>query len=325
MTPECEIPTGPPSGIPTSIAMAPRGFDLNDVVRGLCDPALYAEVDAFVKNAVFLDDMSPQQNAVVVFVEWQNIAERLHSDDRHAFLDCIQRWTAAPDVDEANDDSHGAGLTPFMPYDWTDTLNDEPPPPEPQEVVLSGGNGGKVTKSAAGNDSIPPEFTEDALALRFSEAHAHELRYVAAWGQWCAWTGTHWEHEKTLRVYDLARKICRAAAEQCRKPAVSSTLRKARTVGAIEMLVRSDRRQAATTNQWDANQWILNTPGGTVDLKTGKTRPHRADEYCTKITAVAPGKLPEVAGIPRRSHRLQCRSHRLSTTRLGLCIDRRHP
>ena len=33
----------------------------------------------------------------------------------------------------------------------------------------------------------------------------------------------------------------------------------------------------------------MNTPAGIVDLRTGDSRPHRREDYCTKITAVAPG------------------------------------
>ena len=46
---------------------------------------------------------------------------------------------------------------------------------------------------------------------------------------------------------------------------------------------------AATTDQWDANPWLLNTPDGTVDLKTGKQREHKVEDYFTRITAVGPG------------------------------------
>jgi putative DNA primase/helicase len=52
---------------------------------------------------------------------------------------------------------------------------------------------------------------------------------------------------------------------------------------------RSDRRIAATINQWDSDPWLLNTPGGVIDLRTGQTRPNRPEDYATKITAVAPG------------------------------------
>lgn len=48
-------------------------------------------------------------------------------------------------------------------------------------------------------------------------------------------------------------------------------------------------RHAATVDQWDADPWLLNTPDGVVDLKTGDLRPHRVEDYMTKITAVGPG------------------------------------
>jgi putative DNA primase/helicase len=57
----------------------------------------------------------------------------------------------------------------------------------------------------------------------------------------------------------------------------------------VERLARSDRRHAATVEQWDVNPWLLNTPGGVVDLRTGELRPALREDYMTKITAVAPG------------------------------------
>ena len=40
--------------------------------------------------------------------------------------------------------------------------------------------------------------------------------------------------------------------------------------------------------QLDADGYLLNTPAGAVDLRTGAIRPHSPEDYCTKITAVAP-------------------------------------
>ena len=39
-------------------------------------------------------------------------------------------------------------------------------------------------------DSVRPQFSDDALALRFAERYGDELRYVAKWSQWLRWTGT---------------------------------------------------------------------------------------------------------------------------------------
>ena len=60
-----------------------------------------------------------------------------------------------------------------------------------------------------------------------------------------------------------------------------------------ERLAKADRRLAATSEQWDADPWLLNTPDGIIDLRTGNMRIARPEDYCTKITAVAPsGECP---------------------------------
>jgi putative DNA primase/helicase len=111
----------------------------------------------------------------------------------------------------------------------------------------------------------PPAFSDDALALRFAKRHANELRYVAEWGKWLSWADDLWRPDKTLRAFDLARVICRAAATECNKPKLSVLLTSAKTVAAIERLAKSDRRLAAADDQWDGRIDDLNTPtkGGT--------------------------------------------------------------
>ena len=62
---------------------------------------------------------------------------------------------------------------------------------------------------------IPTEFSDESLALRFTEQHGATLRYVAAWGCWYEWTGSIWRQDNTLRVFDLARRLCRKASAEC--------------------------------------------------------------------------------------------------------------
>jgi putative DNA primase/helicase len=135
----------------------------------------------------------------------------------------------------------------------------------------------------------PPEFSDEALALRFAEQHASNLRYVAPWGNWLCWDGTRWRFDKTLHVFDRARFICREAASRANDLRVQMAVASANTVAAVERLARADRRLAATTDRWDAIPWLLNTPAGILDLHTGATRPARIDDYATKITGIAPG------------------------------------
>lgn len=157
---------------------------------------------------------------------------------------------------------------------------------------------------------LPPDFTEDEIAMRFSESFAPSLRYVAAWGRWMLWDGKIWRKDDTLRAFDLVRRHCRQMSADASDPKVKMTLTSAKMVAAIEKLVRADRLQATTADQWDGNPWLLNTPCGVVDLKTGQIMGHKPSYQMTKITAVAPDKetdcpqwlafLDKVCGNDRR-------------------------
>jgi putative DNA primase/helicase len=136
---------------------------------------------------------------------------------------------------------------------------------------------------------VPAEFSDESLTLRFTEAHGGTLRFVSAWGRWYEWTGTHWRADDTLRVFDLSRRLCRQASSECEKEKLAAMIASAKTVAAVERLAKADRRHAATVEQWDNDPWLLNTPGGTVDLRTGKMRVHRPADHITKTTAVTPG------------------------------------
>ncbi len=138
-------------------------------------------------------------------------------------------------------------------------------------------------------DDLPPGLTEIDLAAEFTRRHGAAYRFVAAWGRWLKWTGTHWQDEQTLEVFDLARRVCRDTAAMAEKATQAAAISKANTVAAVERLARADRQHAATIDQWDADSWLLNTRAGVVDLRDGKMRRHRPDQHLTKITAVAPG------------------------------------
>ena len=131
--------------------------------------------------------------------------------------------------------------------------------------------------------------TEDALALAFTRRYHRDWRYVAGWGRWLVWDGNRWRTEDTLAATDLIRSVCRHAAVRADNPKVAAKLASSSTVGGVERLARADRRHAATTEEWDADPWLLNTPGGVVDLKTGRQRPHDRADRMTKITTATPG------------------------------------
>ena len=110
----------------------------------------------------------------------------------------------------------------------------------------------------------PPAFSDEALALRFAELHADDLRYVAAWGKWLI------VGRRALAVRrDAGRpttwcaKFAATLPAQCNKPKLASALAQ-----------RQDRRgrRAAwrapiagsppSVDQWDADPGLINTRAG---------------------------------------------------------------
>jgi P4 family phage/plasmid primase-like protien len=152
------------------------------------------------------------------------------------------------------------------------------------EAPALGHNGGPPLDDAV----RPAESTEDAVALAFSARHAGVLRYVATWGAWLVWDGARWRRDELQWVRDLARAECRLAASRAEQKPISDRLSKAATVTAVERLAQADRRHARGTDGWDADPYMLNTPGGVVDLRTGALLPHDPDLAMTKVAGFAP-------------------------------------
>ena len=143
----------------------------------------------------------------------------------------------------------------------------------------------------------------------------------ASRGRWLVWDGCRWRTEDTLAATDLIRSVCRHAALKSNNPKIAAKLASASTVGGVERLARADRRHAATTDEWDADPWLLNTPGGVVDLKTGRTRTNERADRMTKITTATPrGKCPQwtafLAGITGGDGELQAYLQRM----VGYCL-----
>lgn len=130
-------------------------------------------------------------------------------------------------------------------------------------------------------------LTEDSLALQFVADFGNDYRYAPGWG-WMRWDGTRWMRDVGLQHYDDARKIAREFGDSDGvTPTESRRIANARTVGAIVQLARADRKLVVMPDAFDADAGVLNTPTGTVNLRTGEARPHRRD-LVTRCTAVAP-------------------------------------
>lgn len=144
-------------------------------------------------------------------------------------------------------------------------------------------------------------LSHDALALEMGRlGWDRDARYVATWGRWLFWTGTHWRRDETLaaltRVRDFLRAradevlACATNAERKRAKAKAEEMRSAGFVAAVQSLARANPRSAAQVDDFDGDLMLLGTPEGTVDLRSGRLLPPRREDGITKLTAVGPAE-----------------------------------
>jgi putative DNA primase/helicase len=107
-------------------------------------------------------------------------------------------------------------------------------------------------------------------------------------GKWFVWDGRRWEMDVRLTAREQAKATCRSEAQKCNKEKAAKLIASARTVSSVERLGQCDPRLVAVADQWDSDPWLLNTPDGTIDLRTGRMRPHDPGDYITKVTGISP-------------------------------------
>ncbi len=130
--------------------------------------------------------------------------------------------------------------------------------------------------------------TDDDLTEAFNTIYGDNWRYCDQWGKWFVWTGQCWNQDKVLYVYHLSRLLCRAAASQAEKERQRNRLASTSTIQNVVKLARSAPCHATTADEWDCDPWLLNTPGGVVDLKTGRLRAHCRSDMMTRMTTATP-------------------------------------
>ena len=130
-------------------------------------------------------------------------------------------------------------------------------------------------------------LTQDSVAQIFAQRFKDQLRYCHHTGAWFRWADTHWQREQTALAFDICRKLSREIS----RGSGTNVMKEARKVGfagGVERFAKADRAFAVTSEIWDRDPFLLGTPGGTVDLRTGVLRAADPADGITKLTAVTP-------------------------------------
>jgi len=135
----------------------------------------------------------------------------------------------------------------------------------------------------------PPNdvISEDNAAQSFLEEYRGRLAYCGVEGTWLVWTGFQWKRDGTGLAYEWMRQHVRNLTAE-RYPKARQRTNRTGFIGGVEKFSRSAREFATEVSDWDADPFLLGTPRGTVDLRSGEMYPARPADRITRITAAGP-------------------------------------
>lgn len=170
-----------------------------------------------------------------------------------------------------------------------------------------------------------PHETDRGNATRLVERHGADLRHVHPWKRWLCYDGTRWGADTTgeaiRRAKDTIAALYRDAAAEIEhiahevqlaadgpsKLQLTAKLKEAQRLltwalkseqaprlDALLNLARSDL--PIVPADLDSDVMLFNVVNGTIDLRTGRLRPHRRDDWLTKL---CPTPFDRAATCPR--------------------------
>ncbi|MCC7172163.1 MAG: hypothetical protein IT459_17085 [Planctomycetes bacterium] len=142
----------------------------------------------------------------------------------------------------------------------------------------------------------PIKCTDTGNAERWVLASNSDFRFTFPWNKWSEWDGKRWRLDCLGRAMSLGKKVARSIyreAEQAKDSGVADAIAKWATSSekverrkAMIELAKSEVGIPILPEEFDSDPWLLNCRNGTLDLRTLQLRPHRREDYITKLTRV---------------------------------------
>jgi len=137
-------------------------------------------------------------------------------------------------------------------------------------------------------------LTEFGLAERLVLRYGNFIRFSKRLKTWFAWDGKRWAPEETGEIDRYAFAAIRAIYNEAAATEDAGLRGKLRefaeaceTSKALTNMLRlAQHRVAIRVDELDADPWLFNCANGTLDLRTGKLRPHDPKDLITKVCGV---------------------------------------
>lgn len=131
-------------------------------------------------------------------------------------------------------------------------------------------------------------LTEDRAAAYFASIYKDRLAYCHSAGVWFEYDGSIWRRHMTPLAFHYAREMMRGLSDNLNSP---GQFQKVRFASGVETFARADPIFSRTADHWNSDPYLLGTPSGTVDLRTGRLRPSMASDFINRATAVPPSDM----------------------------------
>ena len=128
--------------------------------------------------------------------------------------------------------------------------------------------------------------TDRANARRFLNKFGDKVRYCHAWEKWLIWDGTRWKIDDSGAIMRMAMadSVWNDAKDHIAlKDVVDFAVATSGHGKLTSMLKLAAADVPIAVDDLNGNQLLLNCPNGTVDLRTGKLRPHRREDNLTTL------------------------------------------
>lgn len=149
-------------------------------------------------------------------------------------------------------------------------------------------------------DPAPDEFditrfngiavSEDMAARAFAEVYKGRLAFCHSRGKWYEFNDHTWVVQETPIAFHYARELSRRISAIA---TAGGQMQKTRFWAGVERACQADPIFSRTFRHWDTDQYLLGTPGGTMDLRTGELRTSRPTDYISKATLTIPDEFED--------------------------------